>query len=220
MALMLVVIVDLARHVFIPGGVSIRLDFAMTPQIFSALCFLACVLSFRCAVASSNGELQEINGADHPTPIQPAESSHVAASSPEDRRRLLMAWHVMTSTQERRNARVQQARLRSARRAARFREETQAVFAGMIWHEHAHRLHLIRLFLHPPSRIPRTVIPRCSWRESTIFQYMHGTASVFRANFRYTRRSFRLLMDLIRNDLTTEYDPVDPRWESQQAAQL
>ena len=151
MALMQVTNSDLVRRAFIPGCVPIRLNFAMAPLIRPALCFIAYVLSFHSAVASSNDDLVEINGADNPTPIQPAEGSHVSAASPEARRRFLMAWHVMIATQERRNSRVQQARLRSARRAARFREEMQAVFAGMIWQEHAHRLHLIRLFLHPPA---------------------------------------------------------------------
>ena len=80
MALMQVTNSDLVRRAFIPGCVPIRLNFAMAPLIRPALCFIAYVLSFHSAVASSNDDLVGLGRVGFPWPPVPLRTATAGAT--------------------------------------------------------------------------------------------------------------------------------------------
>lgn len=139
---------------------------------------------------------------------------------PTHRRRVVLALQFFSGAQ---NARIRRSRERarvSRVLAAQLQVEFQSLMTAAALSQQQQRLNLVRWHLSQAGEGGRTLIPRVHWRNSTIFLYMTGTPIVFRRNFRCTRRTFRVLMDLIRHELTTEYDAVDSRWASQKAAQL
>lgn len=73
-------------------------------------------------------------------------------------------------------------------------------------------------------RAPRTFIERTpeQWRTSTIFSYLyHGSAAVFRQNFRLTRPIFNTLVRLVAPRMrTTRTTPIQPNRVNQQSAAM
>lgn len=157
---------------------------------------------------------EQITPPNEPTARTEQEVRGIDFTDRSVRRRLLLAWQMVSSNSTRRNPSPDRDLFHRT-------HESQSLSMVTAWamEQQQQRLRIAAAYVFADMPIPRTVIPRVHWSQSTIHHYMHGTASVFRANFRFTKRSFGVLMGLIRHRMTSATG-VSAKYRSQSQAQL